>query len=464
MEWWSFFRTVRRVGFSLVSVVALLWAILLSVYLAREWKHAIHSQRLIVLLMIGFNAFSSVLLYLMVVVVFRLWLDFLRTLSLFAMHLGTAIPLSILRSRFDCSVFVSQRTCSSAYTFALFVNWSVVAFFVLHAVFLCVMSRFPAPPPPPSSSTDDLIPSTEKALGDLEKNEEPTSPDSVVSQAERVQIAAARLVIVDGVPRPVPAPRTPWQFQRSATVSSDTLDSLPTLPYGASSLDGFMKPSPSPAPSYTSLDDARPPFGQLPSRRMRSLRLDRFALDPLARQGSPESLLSVSTVESGSSAYSHMADTKQLARPPQAVVADHRKTPSSRSLTIDVPAQLRPGTPASLHRSDSASSVGSDSIAVSHCDAHHPSRMHVATPNSIHSFAPSLLFMDGNESRAATPIPTHSRSASDPPVRPISTGLSRQPTKVLRLPNPYDLPPVDSPRWGRPQRSTSLGSSVSPTS
>ncbi|KAH9934648.1 uncharacterized protein B0H18DRAFT_482998 [Fomitopsis serialis] len=88
MSWWSVFRTARRAVFGVISIISLLWAILLSVYLAREWKHAVEAQRVIVLLMICMNTVFSVLLYLMIVVVFQIWLDFARTVFLFAVHCG----------------------------------------------------------------------------------------------------------------------------------------------------------------------------------------------------------------------------------------------------------------------------------------------------------------------------------------------------------------------------------------
>ena len=62
-EWWSVFRTARRALFgellrsakpesrylqacpAVIAVLSVLWSILLSVYIAREWKHAVEAQR-----------------------------------------------------------------------------------------------------------------------------------------------------------------------------------------------------------------------------------------------------------------------------------------------------------------------------------------------------------------------------------------------------------------------------------
>ncbi|PCH38111.1 hypothetical protein WOLCODRAFT_136046 [Wolfiporia cocos MD-104 SS10] len=442
MEPWVLFRKFRTVLFAVISVISLLWAILLSVYLAREWKHGEKAQRIIVLLMICGNVFTSVLLYLMIVVMFQLWLDFSRIVFLFALHFVLAVLLSIFGHKFDCTVFGSRDTCDSVYDFALFIVWSMVTLFVVHAVVLGVMSRIPRPEP---DMTEKLVSETssEKPRGDIEENIEPDpdSPDSVVSQAERVQAAPARLVVMEGASRPVYIPPPPRKLlladsARGSYGTMDPTDYLPTLPYGASSLEGFMTSS-SPAPSYTSQDPvfSRPP--QSESRfHPRPFHLDQNAL---SRSGS---VSSVATVDSVISAYNQLPDSNAPARPTLAVVAQHRRSASLGARSFDtLPPQLRPGTPLGNR---------SPSPALNAFAAQVHTRTRTATLDSIHSVVPSLLFMEGE----ASPARAHMRANSNSSTRSnfSSSSLSRQPTVKLHLPNPYDTadePPV-------PQRSGSL--------
>lgn len=436
MEWWSFFRTVRKIGFGIVSFFSLVWAIVLSVYAARAWPHAIQSQRAIVLVMIGVYVYTSVTLYLMIVVLFRLWADFRRTLILAAMHLAIAVPFTIFESRFACTAFNSEGTCQSTYTFALFVTWAIFVIFILHSIYLAVMSLGPPPPPDVISPHSNTFP--EKSMDDVEKSPQvdAISPLPVITQAERGQVVSASLVVMGGSVRPAYATRATSQFLRTRADSptlTDTTDALPTLPYGASSMDGFIDRSASPAPSYSSTDPIL--LRKPPTRRTRPLLLNRYVVDPVLRQGTPPTPLSGVSWGSRDSTYSYAADMP-LARPQQAVIAGHVR--SSSLLASAVPPQLRPGTPVSLHRTNSDSSTSSDEPALSQFTARVPLGRRVGTPTSIRSFAPSLLFMDGNENRARTPSPAPA-GAGDISKRTVgSSALSRQPTSKLKLPNPYD--------------------------
>ncbi|KZT11249.1 uncharacterized protein LAESUDRAFT_809222 [Laetiporus sulphureus 93-53] len=436
---WSAFRLYRRVLFGVASVISLLWAITLSVYISREWKRAIHAQRIVALLMIAANAFSSVLLYLMIVVIFRLRLEFARTVFLFLLYLGIAVPLTLVGPKFNCAIFASKQACSASYDFSLFLTWTFVAIFIIHAIFLCVMSTIPEPEPP--KDDESFVSDTKDLEGNLEATNEPNSADLVVSKAERVQVVPAKLISVEDIARVPSPPKSPWQFSRSGTALSTTsgLSMMPMLPYGASSYDGFLKRTDSPAPSYRSQESPRPNFARVPVRRERPLLLSRYALDPLLRSASQSSTDSTTTVESIISSYSSEVDAETLPRPPEATLAAHIRSSSPRSLPIDnVPPQLRPGTPSSASRGPSVYSI---TPTVGRCDVSHVSSRPL-TPDSIHSVAPSLFFMGGPGEAVVATTPVKAEMAKPsvvigPAPKPLS-GLSRQPTYALRLPNPYD--------------------------
>jgi len=441
MEWWSVFRTARRAVFGVISIISLLWSILLSVYLAREWKHAVEAQRVIVLLMICMNTVFSVLLYLMIVVVFQIWLDFARTVFLFAVHFGIAVSLTILGHTFDCSVFKSQQTCTGTYRLSLSVEWMMAVVFLLHAITLCVMSRIPQPQP-----EEPMIPK-ERLMNDIEGQfheidlksavSAVLSPDLEVHKVERVSVAPAMLMTLGSTPV-----RGPSQYARMATPvalsRTGTVDDLPTLPYGASSVARFVGEDSgrvSPAPSYSSTDLVILHGARTPTRRMRSLRLNRYAVDPLARNGSVNSL---GTTDSSASAYSQISSATigGFPRPPQAVVLKRSSSDVSAlsqgpksAVPTGLPPQLRPGTPSSarafnLPRMPTGYSPSTNG----------PSRADTAMPDSFHSVEPSLCFMDSKEVDGAVAGEQDEKATL---LARRSMGLSRQPTQKLQLPNPF---------------------------
>ncbi|KAH9842680.1 uncharacterized protein C8Q71DRAFT_876827 [Rhodofomes roseus] len=442
MEWWSVFRTARRAVFGVLSIVSLVWAILLSVYLAREWKDAVEAQRVIVLLMICMNAVFSVLLYLMIVVVFEFWLEFARTGFLFAAHLGVAVSLTIVGHTFDCSVFKSQNICTGTYRFSLFMEWTMAIVFLLHAITLCLMSLVPQPRP------EELIIPKEKLVHDVEGQfheidlksaSAALSPGLEVTKVERVSVAPAMLMTLGSTPT-----RGPWHYARTATPEtpsrSNTINDLPSLPYGALSVAGFVGEGTgraSPAPSYSSTDLAFPRGAPTPTtRRMRSLRLNRYAVDPLARNGSVNSLAPSS--DSSHSAYSQISSATigGFPRPPQAVVLKRSSSDASSlsqgpksAVPHNFPPQLRPGTPTTARGFNfpRVPTVYSPST-------NGPSRADTATPDSFHSVEPSLCFIDPKEREGA---PAGEQDEKAKLLARQSMGLTRQPTQRLQLPNPF---------------------------
>ncbi|EPT06117.1 hypothetical protein FOMPIDRAFT_1013096 [Fomitopsis schrenkii] len=406
-EWWSVFRTARRALFAVIAVLSVLWAILLSVYIAQEWKHAVEAQRVIVLLMICMNTAFSVLLYLMIVVVFQFWLEFARTVFLFSAHLGIAVSLTILGHTFDCSVFTnrlpnltpeSQGACNSTYRFALSMEYMLAIVFLMHTVALAVMSRVPRP-----SQIDRVLSVKEKITFDLEGQFQEIdlksavsaaiSPGLEVTKVEYASVAPAMLMTLGSTPS-----RGPSQYYRKGSPShsrSSTLEALPALPYGASSIAAFI---PADAGGASPADPTTPRAAPT-TRRMRSLRLNRYAVDPLARNGS---VGSIATSDSSHSAYSQISSATigGFPRPPQAIILHRSSSDASvllqgprTAVPHDLPPQLRPGTPTTAR----------------------------AFPR-----APTMYSVTTAEQEDRKRLTVRR-----------SLGLTRQPTQKLQLPNPF---------------------------
>ncbi|KAI0950512.1 hypothetical protein AcV7_008953 [Taiwanofungus camphoratus] len=475
MEWWSFFRTVRKAVFAVISVVSLLWAVLLSVYIAREWKHAMSIQRVIILVTIAVNGFTSLLLYLMLVVVFRIWPELARTIFLFAIHVGTAVPLTLFVSKFSCTAFNSFDSCHAVNVIFLICAWTIVTLFATYVVFLCLTTRVALPD---SSATAKFTrrasslsySATDLDKSDVEQNAEPSSPVSVVSQCERLQAVPARLVVVTA--RVVSPP--PRQSSRAATGLFNTpsllatTGYLPDLPYRSSSLTAVPRLA-SPPPSYASQYSYRrtedfPSEGTMylysasPQTRgpPRPFLLNPLIMDSQPRHGSPDSMRSISSV---SSYYtdSQNGHTAGINPPPPATIANdagHKRSFSSGSASLaELPPQLRPGTPAiSAMRTGSLLSDSYSNSASMYCSRHavasdvisivRPPRSLTASPisiHSVHSVAPSLHYSEESEGAKWKPQSPVQANGS-PPSRQHSAGagLTRQPTVAIRLPNPHE--------------------------
>ncbi|KAI0665121.1 hypothetical protein C8Q70DRAFT_1049290 [Cubamyces menziesii] len=226
MDWWSLFRTVRRVIFALIAIASIIWSVLLSLYLSKEWVHFDTLQRAIVLTLIGVNALTSVLLYLMIVVVFCMWRELLRMLFLLAIHIAPAVLLTLFGSSFSCVIFDTKATCKAVNLAIFSVAWSITGLLLVYTLYLCVMSRVPRPFPliTPNELLDTSSLRRASSLCSVESTTyllprtnttspaRPTSPASVYSyHSSHARTVPKRLFVVNagvGLPREGPPPST----------------------------------------------------------------------------------------------------------------------------------------------------------------------------------------------------------------------------------------------------------------
>ncbi|KAI0673076.1 hypothetical protein C8Q78DRAFT_1022603 [Trametes maxima] len=326
MEWWNLFRKVRKVAFAFIALASLAWAVVLSLYLSKEWAHFSTLQRAIVLALIGVNALTSLLLYLMIVVVFRMWKELLRMLFLLAIHIGTAVPFTLYRFSFPCDFFGTKTACKVVALTFLATAWSITGLLLGYTVYLCIMSRVPRPFPlitpnnllstPPvsrapsmvsvSSATHLLAQPTSATLASA--SQRPASPASVYSQhSSHSRTVPKRLFLANSSGAPhdlsygaidtqsrVPAP----SIVRSR-FSTSTIGSIPASPPPPTRLHSLRasisehllhrRPSASPVPPVPQLPQERS-VAKTPPRPL-LLNASPFT-DPLSRHGTPETALS----------------------------------------------------------------------------------------------------------------------------------------------------------------------------
>ncbi|KAJ8462343.1 hypothetical protein ONZ51_g10959 [Trametes cubensis] len=211
---------------ALIAIASIIWSVLLSLYLSKEWVHFDTLQRAIVLTLIGVNALTSVLLYLMIVVVFCMWRELLRMLFLLAIHIAPAVLLTLFGSSFSCVIFDTKATCKAVNLAIFSVAWSITGLLLVYTLYLCVMSRVPRPFPliTPNELLDTSSLRRASSLCSVESTTyllprtnttspaRPTSPASVYSyHSSHARTVPKRLFVVNagvGLPREGPPPST----------------------------------------------------------------------------------------------------------------------------------------------------------------------------------------------------------------------------------------------------------------
>ncbi|KAI0636825.1 hypothetical protein C8Q77DRAFT_526582 [Trametes polyzona] len=447
MEWWTLFRRIRIVAFAFISIASLALAVALSFYLSKEWIHSSTLQRAIVLALIGVNALTSLLLYLMAVVVFRMWKELLRMLFLLAIHIGTAVPFTLFGFSLPCAaIFGSASTCRVISLVILSSAWSITGLLFGYTVYLCIMSRVPRPFPlvihndllatPPVSRAPSMasMHSSSRLLhqSNTPPSARPVSPSSVYSQNSiQARTVPKRLFVANATPPPSALPTSPQDgpLQRARSYGATTSQAREVEPsvmqsrFSTSTIGSIETVVPSPPRRLFSLRHARSeghlrrpsassttsPKPKRPSQDMaqrvppRPLLLNPNPFsEPLSRHGTPETALSG---YSFASAPGNMSVRRYaFPAPPQSGMQSALAQGMYLTPSPPPPTQIYASAPVPLDR---AGSPQSQVYVVSPGPAGYaylapyavqytgpPVRAHAATPSadSIHSMSPSIHF------------------------------------------------------------------------
>ncbi|KAJ3548553.1 hypothetical protein NM688_g5279 [Phlebia brevispora] len=124
-----------------------MWAIALAVYISKEWPHFAILQKVLLLAVIGVNVFTSVLLYLMIVVVFRVYLDLARMVFILLLHIGTAVMFTFYGHSFSCAIFNSDQICKDIDLSFVVGSWAIAGLNLGYIIYLLIMVPVPRPLP-----------------------------------------------------------------------------------------------------------------------------------------------------------------------------------------------------------------------------------------------------------------------------------------------------------------------------
>ncbi|CAL1704908.1 unnamed protein product [Somion occarium] len=495
MKWWSFFRKIRKVIFAFIAITGLAWVAILSIYLVKEWDHFTILQRSIVIAMISVNGITTVIQYLMIVCVFRIWVDFARTLFLLAIHVAASVLYTLFGGSFSCEIFSSKTICNDVELAFLAGSWATTG--LCYAIFLCIMSRIPFPIPvitpnlllsanPSPRSSTASINSASRLLGSPQSsNRSPQSRWSgdsnelrktqkviqYVNQRQANRTSPKKLFVVNGLPSPIsPEPvSVPEQASRahsrmrsggsygamgsprvplpSTTISSTSSGrSATSSPIPASLRSATNSPAPS-SMRQNSIARMSRTFSQKRTSRPQALPLLNPFMDPMSRNGTPDSTYSAFTYNSSSSTATPGSFGQQYLSP-------YHVPPLSGIQEKDGPQDAKePESPSSIYSlySTYSSTDSSNEQSISHVilspydprtsptmksTISSPPRTHTATLQSVHSVAPSVHF----QSEQRVPPMAHIRAFSDPVYRSYTASprLVHEPTEAP-LPNPFPM-------------------------
>ncbi|KAF8894556.1 hypothetical protein BD779DRAFT_1669044 [Infundibulicybe gibba] len=455
---WFLFKKVRVVLFAICTILSLAWTIFLAVLLLREWHAYDGSQRAIMIVLVSINGISAILLYLMIVVHFRIWLDAARISCLLIFQVGGTVTFALASPAFPCQNLGSQPLCRQLSSAYVVIGWVFSGFLLFYAFILAFISHVPRPVRSnpeaalivdvekstpstghsPASSTDSrswLLNRDEKRLSHAGSDYSETSwIGSYLAPSRSASIASRQTTFSHGNRSLIYRPDTPGSIY-SATASSVRGMRSPYDPYFMGR-PGPQSPWPQPHPHQT--------------RDHNSLFPNPFA-DPVQRYGSPMSVYSGRSTKSEGIGYGYgygyghgpRSAKSMLTRPERALSltfsskgGNHMPPPpymdrpqlASSANPFTDPAHIPPGTPLSLRPAvqmnsaqDSPTSPGT---------------------RSIHSMAATIF------SRA--PSRAESRFSPPPPVPPLPTasrGLPSSPRSQhgdpcqSRSPLPCILPP-----------------------
>ncbi|KAF5381092.1 hypothetical protein D9615_003861 [Tricholomella constricta] len=141
MQYPSVFVKIRATALGCLSLAGVLWAILLCIVLFSQWEVLDISERTLVLLMLVTHTISAVVLLILLIVVFRPWLDAARIMLLLMAHIGIAGAFAYWYPNFKCVTQdpAQEAVCKLIIAYILIASWIVPFLFVVYGSGLALM-------------------------------------------------------------------------------------------------------------------------------------------------------------------------------------------------------------------------------------------------------------------------------------------------------------------------------------
>ncbi|KAF5365705.1 hypothetical protein D9758_003239 [Tetrapyrgos nigripes] len=142
---------------ALCAVISLVCSITFGALLLREWNFYDITQRSVVLALAILHGVGAILLYLMIVVRFRIWLDVARISFYLVSLLGGNTFFAVVNATYPCNNLGSHALCRHVTWSVIIGSWVQSGLLIVYSVFLAVASharpsvrpQITISPPPP---------------------------------------------------------------------------------------------------------------------------------------------------------------------------------------------------------------------------------------------------------------------------------------------------------------------------
>jgi len=156
----STFLWIRAIVFSCIIFLCFLWIVLLSVVLFAQWDVMNHVERSLIFIMLAVDSITVIMLPLLLLRLFRPWLDATRFLLLTVLHTGVAGLFTYKSYEFQCSSAQSvdqTAVCSLIVLYVIISSWAVATCIIGYACGLAVLFvRLSRIPPVPLADPESL--------------------------------------------------------------------------------------------------------------------------------------------------------------------------------------------------------------------------------------------------------------------------------------------------------------------
>ncbi|KAJ6455694.1 hypothetical protein C8R45DRAFT_1035403 [Mycena sanguinolenta] len=130
------FLKMRAIAFSLIILTSLVWVVLLCVYMYVCWDNlSAVAERPIIVVMLLTDAFTIIMLLVLLILPFREWLDAARFLFLLLAHIGIAGVFAYWNPKFQCPASTQdmQGVCRLLNLYILIASWVIPVLLILYA-------------------------------------------------------------------------------------------------------------------------------------------------------------------------------------------------------------------------------------------------------------------------------------------------------------------------------------------
>jgi len=155
--------------FSLTTLICLLWVILLSCILFTRWDVSSQAERSFLVLFLGIDALTMIVLPILSLAKFRTWLDGARLLFLLVCHIGAALSFAVWYPTISCPDDTpdDRGICQLLNVYIIMSSWVPPLLLILYGGCLALYTWRTASRPREPSQIDGEMGSAEPGLSDI---------------------------------------------------------------------------------------------------------------------------------------------------------------------------------------------------------------------------------------------------------------------------------------------------------